>query len=68
MRYAVVIEEGETSYGADVPDLPGCAAVGEAVDEVQRLIREAIEFHVDGLREEGLPIPAPKSRVEYIEA
>ena len=59
MRYAVVIERGETSYGAYVPDLPGCVAVGETADEVERLIREAIEFHLDGLREEGLPSPAP---------
>ena len=68
MRYAVVIEKGETSYGAYVPDLPGCVAVGETREEVERLIREAIQFHLDGLREEGLPIPEPTSRIEYIEA
>ena len=68
MRYAVVIEKGETSYGAYVPDLPGCVAVGETREEVERLIREAIQFHLDGLREEGLPIPEPTSRVEYVEA
>jgi predicted RNase H-like HicB family nuclease len=68
MRYAVIIEKGETSYGAYVPDLPGCVAVGETTEEVEQLIREAIAFHLDGLREEGLPIPEPTSRVEYVEA
>jgi predicted RNase H-like HicB family nuclease len=68
MRYAVVIEKGKTSYGAYVPDLPGCVAVGETREEAERLIREAIQFHLDGLREEGLPIPEPTSRVEYVEA
>ena len=68
MRYAIVIEKGETSYGADVPDLPGCVAVGETVAEVKQLIREAIQFHLDGMREEALPIPEPTSRVEYVEA
>jgi len=68
VRYAIVIEKGETSYGADVPDLPGCVAVGETVAEVKQLIREAIQFHLDGMREEALPIPEPTSRVEYVEA
>jgi predicted RNase H-like HicB family nuclease len=68
MRYAVVIEKGETSFGAYVPDLPGCVAVGETIEEVEQLIREAISFHLDGLREERLPIPEPSSRVEYVEA
>ena len=68
MRYAVVIEKGETSYGAYVPDLPGCVAVGETLVEVGQLIREAIQLHLDGIREEGLPIPEPTSRVEYVEA
>ncbi len=66
-RYAVVIEKGETSYGAYVPDLPGCVAAGETVEEVETLIREAIQFHVDGLREEGLPIPEPTTILEYME-
>ena len=68
MRYVVVIEKGKTSYGVYVPDLPGCVAVGETREEAERLIREAVQFHLDGLREEGLPIPEPTSRVEYVEA
>lgn len=67
MRYAVVIEKGETSFGAYVPDLPGCVAVGETVEEVERLIREAIEFHIEGLRLDGQPIPEPTTRLEYVE-
>lgn len=67
MKYAVVIEQGETSYGAYVPDLPGCVAVGESEAEVRRLIVEAIEFHLEGLREEGETIPVPHSRVDYVE-
>lgn len=67
MKYAVVIEQGETSFGAHVPDLPGCVAVAETRDEVVKLIEEVIEFHIEGLREDGLPIPAPSSSVEYIE-
>ena len=68
MKYAVIIEKGDTSYGASVPDLPSCIAVGETLEEVQRLIREAITFHIKGLREEGLPIPEPTTLAEYIEA
>jgi predicted RNase H-like HicB family nuclease len=68
MKYAVIIEKGETSYGASVPDLPGCIAVGERLEEVKRLIREAIAFHLEGLREEGLPIPEPTTLAEYVEA
>jgi predicted RNase H-like HicB family nuclease len=67
MKYAVIVEQGDTSYGAYVPDLPGCVAVGETLEEVQRLIREAIAFHIEGLREEGLPVPPPTSLCEYIE-
>ena len=67
MRYAVVIERGEESYGAYVPDLPGCVAVAETEEEVRRLIAEAIEFHLEGLREEGAAVPAPQSQVEYVE-
>jgi predicted RNase H-like HicB family nuclease len=67
MKYAVLIEKGNTSYGASVPDLPGCIAVGETLEEVQRLIREAIAFHLEGLREEGLPIPEPTTLCEYVE-
>lgn len=68
MRYAVVIEKGETSYGAYVPDLPGCVAVAETLDEVRQLIQEAISFHLESLREEGNPIPQPTSIFEYVEA
>ena len=67
MRYMVVIERGETSWGAHVPDLPGCVAVGETRAEVLRLIREAIELHIDGLRQDGLPVPAPSSEGEIVE-
>jgi len=67
MRYLVVVEKGPTSYGAYVPDLPGCIAAGETKDEVLSLIREAIELHVEGLKEEGQPIPAPSSSSELVE-
>ncbi len=67
MRYVVILEEGESSFGAYVPDLPGCVAVSETREEVLQLIQEAIEFHIEGLREEGQPIPDPSSSVEYIE-
>jgi predicted RNase H-like HicB family nuclease len=63
----VVVERGEKSWGAHVPDLPGCAAVGESRDEVLRLIREAIEFQIEGLRQDGLPVPAPTSEGEFVE-
>jgi predicted RNase H-like HicB family nuclease len=68
MKYLVVIEHGPTSYGAYVPDLPGCVAVGETVDEVKHLIREAIEFHLEGLRSRGEAIPKPSSDSAYVEA
>ena len=67
MRFALIIEKGETSFGAYVPDLPGCIAAAETKEEVQRLIHEAIEFHVEGLREDGQPIPKPSSSIEYVE-
>jgi len=67
MRYAIVIEKAEGNYSAYVPDLPGCIATGATVQEVESQIREAIEFHLEGLRDDGLPIPAPASRVEYVE-
>ena len=67
MRYAVVIEKGEDSYGAYVPDLPGCIAAGETKEEVKRLIHDAIEFHLEGLKESGEPIPNPTSSIEFIE-
>ncbi len=67
MRYMVVVERGETSWGAHVPDLPGCVAVGETREEVLQLIREAIEFHIDGLKEDGLPVPTPSSEGKFVE-
>jgi predicted RNase H-like HicB family nuclease len=67
MRYAVVIEKAENNYSAYVPDLPGCIATGTTIEEAEQLIREAIEFHLTGLREDGVPIPLPSSQVEYIE-
>lgn len=67
MRYAIVIEQGKNNFSAYVPDLPGCVATGATVEEVEREIQEAIEFHLDGLREDGLPIPQPSSRVDYVE-
>lgn len=67
MKYAIVIEKAEKNYSAYVPDLPGCVATGATVEELETEIREAIEFHLEGMREDGLPIPPPQSRVEYIE-
>ena len=67
MRYAIVIERAENNYSAYVPDLPGCVATGTTVQETETQIREAIEFHIAGLREDGLPIPQPSSRVDYVE-
>lgn len=68
MRYAVVIEKAEGNYSAYVPDLPGCIATGATVAEVEREVRAAIRFHVEGLEEDGLPVPEPSSVVEYVEA
>jgi predicted RNase H-like HicB family nuclease len=67
MRYAVVIEKGPTSYGAYIPDLPGCIAVGESPEEVRKLISEALPLHLEGLREDGLPIPEAATECEYLE-
>ena len=67
MEFAVVIERGSTSYGAYVPDLPGCVAVAETEAEARRLIREAIVFHLQGMRLNGEAIPQPTSRIEYVE-
>jgi predicted RNase H-like HicB family nuclease len=67
MRSAIVIEKAQGNYSAYVPDLPGCVATGDTVAEVEREIMEAIEFHLDGLREDGAEIPQPSSQVEYIE-
>ena len=67
MRYAIVIERAENNYSAYVPDLPGCVATGETFPEVESQIRDAIAFHLDGLREDGVVIPQPSSVVEYLE-
>jgi predicted RNase H-like HicB family nuclease len=67
MRYAVVVEKGESGFGAYVPDLPGCVAAAESYDEVVKLIQGAIGFHIEGLKEGGEPIPAPTSRVEFVD-
>ncbi len=67
MRYAIVIERAEGNYSAYVPDLPGCVATGATVAEVETEIRDAIEFHIEGMREDGLLIPTPTSQVEYVE-
>ena len=68
MRYAVVIEQAEGNYSAYVPDLPGCVATGATIAAVEREIRAAIRFHLDGLAEDGATVPAPSSSIEYIEA
>jgi predicted RNase H-like HicB family nuclease len=67
LQYMVVIEKGETSYGAYVPDLPGCVAVGETREEALELVKEAIEFHIEGLRERGELIPEPCSSGELVD-
>ena len=67
MKYLVIIEKGPSSFGAYVPDLPGCIAVGETRTEVARLIHEAMEFHVQGLIEDGQPVPPPASQAELVE-
>jgi predicted RNase H-like HicB family nuclease len=68
MRYAVVIEKADSNYSAYVPDLPGCVATGETVEAVEAEIRDAIRFHIDGLKADGLPVPAPTSIADYVEA
>ena len=67
MRYAIVIEKTEGNYSAYVPDLPGCVATGASMQEVEAQIRAAIEFHIDGLREDGMTIQPPSSQVEYVD-
>lgn len=66
MEYVVIVEQGETSFGAYVPDLPGCVAVGDTEDEAMQLVREAIEMHIENLRENDEPVPPPHSFVEKI--
>ena len=67
MRYAIVIEQAENNYSAYVPDLPGCVTTGASIAEIEANMQEAISFHLDGLREDGLPIPKPSAIVEYCE-
>ena len=67
MRYAIVIEQAESNLSAYVPDLPGCIATGATIEEVEQQIREAIEFHPEGLREDGTPAPEARSRVDYVD-
>jgi len=67
MRYAIVIEREGTSFGAYVPDLPGCVAVGESESEARQLIREAIEFHLEGIAEGGDELPEPRAHVDYVD-
>lgn len=67
MRYAIVIEDAGDNYSAYVPDLPGCVAAGSTLEETEAAMRDAIMFHLDGLRADNLPIPKASSRVEYVE-
>ncbi len=66
-RYAIVVEKAKSNYAAYVPDLPGCVATGTTVKETERRLREAIQLHVQGLREDGLAVPEPSSHVDYLE-
>jgi predicted RNase H-like HicB family nuclease len=67
MRYAIVIEKGGDNFSGYAPDLPGCVATGATVKETEKVLREAIEFHLAGLREDGVPIPPPSSQVDYVD-
>jgi predicted RNase H-like HicB family nuclease len=67
MRYAIVIEKTENNFGAWVPDLPGCVATGKTVEIVQQRIRDAIDAHLSGMREDGDPIPPPVAQVQYVD-
>ena len=67
MRYAIVIEQAAGNYSAYVPDLPGCVTTGATLEETERNMQEAITFHLEGMREDGLPIPTPSTVVEYCE-
>jgi predicted RNase H-like HicB family nuclease len=68
VSYLVVIERGDSSFGAYVPDLPGCVAVGDTEEEALRLVQEAIALHIEGLKEHGLPVPEPRSHAELVGA
>mgnify|MGYP001824251335 FL=1 len=67
MKYAVVIEDAGSNFSAYVPDLPGCIATGHSIEEVENEIKSAIQFHLEGMKQDGLPIPKPSSAVEYVE-
>ncbi len=67
-RYAIVVEKAQSNFAAYVPDLPGCVATGATVEETEQRLSDAIEVHIQGLREDGLPIPEPTSIVDYMEA
>lgn len=67
MKYTMIIEEGENNYSAYLPDLPGCVTTAKTIEELKQLMREAVELHIQGMIEDGLPIPEPNSHVEYIE-
>ena len=67
MRYAIVIEKAENNYAAYVPDLPGCVATGQTIEETEQQIREAIDLHLRGMREDRVPIPEPSSSVDYVD-
>jgi predicted RNase H-like HicB family nuclease len=67
MKYLIVIEKSQTGYSAYSPDLPGCVSSGKTIEETEKNMREAIEFHIDGLKEEGFPVPEPTSRSSYVE-
>lgn len=67
MKYSVVIEKAENNYSAYVPDLPGCITTGKTIEETRRLIPEAIDFHIEGLRLNGYPVPEPSSECEYVD-
>ena len=66
MRYMVIVEKGPESWGAYAPDLPGCVAAGHSREEVIELMKEAVEFHLEGLKADGLPIPEPSSEIQYV--
>jgi predicted RNase H-like HicB family nuclease len=68
MRYAMIIETGRDNYSAYLPDIPGCVAIGKTLEEVRRRMREAIELHLAGMREDGLPVPEPTTLADYVEA
>ena len=67
MKFLIILEKTSTGYSAYSPDLPGCVSAGDTAEDTEANMREAIEFHIEGLREEGLSIPVPQSRASYVE-